>query len=31
VWAHHAIVKGVPDVPDELGYLHTARTFAPVT
>ena len=28
VWAHHAVVKGVPDVPDELGYLHTARTFA---
>ncbi len=28
VWAHHAIAKGVPDVPDELGYLHTARTFA---
>ena len=28
VWAHHAIARGVPDVPDELGYLHTARTFA---
>jgi hypothetical protein len=28
VWAHRAIAKGVPDVPDELGYLHTARTFA---
>ena len=28
VWAHHAVVKGVPDVPDELGCLHTARTFA---
>ncbi|MEZ4400126.1 MAG: hypothetical protein R3B06_08915 [Kofleriaceae bacterium] len=28
VWAHHAIHHGVPDVPDELGYLHTARTFA---
>lgn len=28
VWAHHAIHKGVPEVPDELGYLHQARTFA---
>jgi hypothetical protein len=28
VWAHRAIEKGVPDVPDEMGYLHMARTFA---
>jgi hypothetical protein len=28
VWAHYKIHKGVPDVPDELGYLHQARTFA---
>lgn len=27
-WAHERIHKGVPQVPDELGYLHTARTFA---
>lgn len=28
VWAHRVVARGVPDVPDELGYLHTARTFA---
>jgi hypothetical protein len=28
IWAHWTIQKGVPDVPDELGYLHQARTFA---
>lgn len=28
VWAHHRIQRGVPDVPDELGYLHQARTFS---
>jgi hypothetical protein len=28
IWAHWKIQKGVPDVPDELGYLHQARTFA---
>lgn len=28
VWAHVAIHQEVPDVPDELGYLHQARTFA---
>jgi hypothetical protein len=28
VWAHFAVQKGVPDVPDELGYLHQARGFA---
>ena len=28
LWAHQRIHKGVPQVPDELGYLHTARTFA---
>jgi hypothetical protein len=27
-WAHFAIEKGVPDVPDELSYLHQARGFA---
>jgi hypothetical protein len=28
VWAHFVVQKGVPDVPDELGYLHQARGFA---
>jgi 4-amino-4-deoxy-L-arabinose transferase-like glycosyltransferase len=28
IWAHFAVQKGVPDVPDELGYLHQARGFA---
>ncbi|MBE7448463.1 MAG: hypothetical protein HS111_06130 [Kofleriaceae bacterium] len=28
VWAHRSLHKGVPEVPDELGYLHQARTFA---
>lgn len=28
VWAHARIQKHAPDVPDELGYLHQARTFA---
>ncbi len=28
LWAHWRIHKHVPQVPDELGYLHTARTFA---
>jgi|GEM_PF-3000816 len=28
IWAHWKIERGVPDVPDELGYLHQARTFA---
>src|SRR5215470_7800404 len=28
VWAHFAIQKGVPDVPDEFSYLHQARGFA---
>ena len=28
IWAHWKIQRGVPDVPDELGYLHQARTFA---
>jgi hypothetical protein len=28
VWAHLAVHKGVPDVPDELSYLHQARGFA---
>jgi hypothetical protein len=28
MWAHRAVEKGVPDVPDEMGYLHMARTFA---
>jgi hypothetical protein len=27
-WAHFAIQKGVPDVPDEMSYLHQARGFA---
>ena len=26
--AHHLLLHGVPDVPDELGYLHQARSFA---
>lgn len=28
VWAHESLHKGVPEVPDEMGYLHQARTFA---
>lgn len=28
VWAHESVHKGVPEVPDEMGYLHQARTFA---
>lgn len=28
IWAHFAIQKGVPDIPDELSYLHQARGFA---
>lgn len=28
MWAHESVHKGVPEVPDELGYLHQARTFA---
>src|SRR5262249_12954013 len=28
IWAHFAIQKGVPDVPDEFSYLHQARGFA---
>ncbi len=28
IWAHFAIQKGLPDVPDELSYLHQARGFA---
>ena len=27
-WAHFAVEKGVPDVPDEFSYLHQARGFA---
>lgn len=28
MWAHGSVHKGVPEVPDEMGYLHQARTFA---
>lgn len=28
IWAHFAVQKGVPDVPDEVSYLHQARGFA---
>lgn len=28
IWAHESVHKGVPEVPDELGYLHQARSFA---
>jgi hypothetical protein len=28
IWAHESVHKGVPEVPDEMGYLHQARTFA---
>jgi hypothetical protein len=28
IWAHESLHKGVPEVPDEMGYLHQARTFA---
>lgn len=28
IWACFAVQKGVPDVPDELSYLHQARGFA---